>query len=338
MTSLSNRQLVISKFDDDIDLATELHNIPVRGLQEDEILVQNKYVGINALYDRELYRGAVPYIKVTFPFVFGVESVGTVIAKGAKVQNFRISDAVSVVKVGSAYQQYQIIKSTEANKITEATPELLTINPTGISAHLAVEKEGEVQEGETVVVSAAAGGLGHIITQLCKFKKCHVVGICGHPEKVKLLEEIGSCDRIINYREESVQQVLNEEYSNGINIAFDSVGGNLFDSMLSNLASLGRLVVCGLASELSRDHFEVVTRPRSYEQLYWKGASIRCFMNHLYKEEHAWSRAILTNLYEKGILQIKVDQSKFEGIDSIVDASKYLLGGKSRGKVIVSLK
>ena len=338
MSPINNKQLVIRQFDKDIENASSIQTAILRDPYPGEILVRNHFVGINALYDRELYRGAVPYIDVTFPYVFGVESVGTVVQKGRDVKKYQIGDAVSIVKVGSAYQEYQLIKSEDANRISEVSPELLTINPTGISAHLAVEKEGQVKEGEVVVVSAAAGGLGHIITQLCKLKKCHVVGICGSAKKVQLLKDLGSCDRIINYRKESVEKVLQEEYPDRINVAFDSVGGALFDAMLSCMAPQGRLVVCGLASELSKDQFEKVNRPRAYESIYWKGASIRCFMNHLYKEHHPWSRQVLTNLYNEGSLKIIVDKTKFEGVDSIIAASKYLLGGKSLGKVIVSLR
>jgi len=332
-----NQQLVITNFDPDISQAAQLVTSTIGRPGPKEVLINNTHVGINAIYDRELYKGAVPYIDVDFPYVFGVEAVGRVVEVGSDVTHIHANDAVSTVKVGTAYQEYQIVESNVAVKIPDDTPQYLTINPTGISAHLALEKVAEIQEGETVVVSAAAGGLGHILVQLCKLKGCHVVGICGTTEKEELLTRLGACDRIINYRQESVSAVLAKEYNDKIDVAIDSVGQHMFDAFLQQLAPKGRLVVCGLATELSSPQFEKVSQPRVYESIYWKGASVRCFMNHLFKDNHQWSRETLTRLYQQGQLMVEVDPTLFVGVGAIVEASSYLLAGKSKGKVIVSL-
>jgi len=170
-----NKQLVIKRFSNNIRKAVGVQERPISELAANAILVKNNYVGINALYDRELYRGNVPYIKVQFPYVYGVEAVGEVIAIGAKVLTISVGDAVSTVKVGTAYQEYQVIKETDAIKIPEATPEYLTLNPTGVSGYLGLKKVAEPKANETIVVSAAAGGLGHLVVQLAKQKGCHVV-------------------------------------------------------------------------------------------------------------------------------------------------------------------
>ncbi len=334
---MKNKQLVVSQFSEDISKATKLIETTVPKIGKNQILIKNTFIGINAIYDRELYRGKIPYINVKFPYVFGVEAVGKVIKVGSNISSVKIGDAVSTVKVGTAYQEYQIITEQEIIKIPEATPEYLTLNPTGVSAYLALKNTAELQEGETIVVSAASGGLGHIVTQLAKQKKCHVVAICGNDKKVKLLESLNSCDRIIQYKKESITEVLQKEYANKIDVGFDSVGSHMFDTFLQNLAPLGRLVVSGLATELTAPQFEQIHGPRVYESIYWKGASVRCFMNHLFKEQHHKAREYLFNLYQKGKLQVKVDQTKFEGIASITKASEYLLAGKSCGKVVVAL-
>lgn len=96
-------------------------------------------------------------------------------------------------------------------------------------------------------------------------------------------------------------------------------------------------MVSGLATEISAGTFEKIHAPRVYESIYWKGASVRCFMNHLYKSEHSAARNYLFDLYQKGELQVKVDATSFKGIESIAIASEYLLAGKSCGKVVVQL-
>ena len=68
--------------------------------------------------------------------------------------------------------------------------------------------------GETVVVTAAAGGTGQFAVQLAKIKGCHVIGTCSSPSKAKLLKELG-CDRVVNYNEENLGQVLRKEYPRG---------------------------------------------------------------------------------------------------------------------------
>lgn len=332
-----NKQLVIGSFADAIREAVTIKEAPMPELRPDEVLVKNTFVGINALYDRELYRGNVPYINVTFPYVYGVEAVGIVQQIGTAVDAIKLGQAVSTVKVGTAYQEYQAINKADIIEIPEATPEYLTLNPTGVSAYLALKNVAELKSGETIVVSAAAGGLGHIIVQLAKQKNCHVVGICGTEEKENLLLGLASCDRIINHRKENVLDILNDEYASKIDVAIDSVGRHMFDAFLENLAPLGRLVVSGLATEINEGQFEKMNAPRVYESIYWKGASVRCFMNHLYKAEHPHARNVLFEQYQKGMLQVKVDPTPFHGIEAIIEASEYLLQGKSCGKVVVSL-
>lgn len=332
-----NKQLVIRKFSNDIREASAIVENTVPNINYKEILVKNKYIGINALYDRELYRGKVPYINVTFPYVFGVEAVCEVVQIGKSVSNVTVGQAVSTVKVGTAYQEYQVIMEEEVIKIPEATAEYLTLNPTGVSAYLALKNVAELKSNETIVVSAAAGGLGHIVVQLAKQKGCHVVAICGTPEKEALLKSLNCCNRIINHRKEDIDKVLSTEYPSKIDVAFDSVGRHVFDAFLKNLAPLGRLVVSGLASEINEGIFQKITAPRVYETIYWKGASVRCFMNHLYKDQHPEARSILFEQYQNGALQVKVDPKEFKGIAAITEASEYLLAGKSCGKVVVEL-
>ena len=111
----------------------------------------------------------------------------------------------------------------------------------------------------------------------------------------------------------------------------------IYDCFLENLAPRGRLVVVGIASEFSQKSFEELVQPRSYEKIYWKGASIRAFMNHLFADEHRSVFKEIVNFYEQDSLQIFIDPTLFSGIESVVDASNYLLSGNSCGKVVVKI-
>jgi NADPH-dependent curcumin reductase CurA len=333
MSAKTYRKLIAKQFNQDFQSAVEIVEVPVAKPVADQLLIQNKFAGINSGFDTLLCQGKVPYINLTPPFDLGVEAVGEVVAVGENVQAFQAGDAVVTTVRGGGYREYQLIEAHLAIKVREATPEVLTLIPTGISALIALEKVGEMKSDEVVLVTAAAGGTGHLAVQLAKLAGNHVIGTCGSEKKAELLKELG-CDRIINYRTENLAQVLKREYPKGINLVFDCVGKEVFDACLENLAIRGRLVVVGFISEYGKN-LEQVTQPRIYEQLFWKAASVHGFLMPLYQEYAAEARDHLLKLFYAGKLRVAVDPTQFNGIESIPAAVKYLLEGQNCGKVVV---
>ncbi|MEH2051334.1 zinc-binding dehydrogenase [Nostoc sp.] len=327
------KKLRAKQLNPDFKSAVEIVEIPISKPAVNEILIQNKFAGINGGFDTLLCRGNLPYINLIPPFDLGVEAVGEVVAIGENVKDFQIGDAVVTTARGGGYREYQVIDTNLGVKVREATPELLTLMPTGVSALVALEKVGEMKSNEVVLVTAAAGGIGHIAVQLAKLAGNHVIGTCSSEAKAKLLRELG-CDRIINYRTENLNQVLKEEYPNGINLIFESVGKEVFDTCVENLAVRGRLVVVGFISEYAHN-VEQITQPRLYHQLSWKAASVRGFLMAHYKEYMPEASDRLLNLYYTDKLKVAVDPTQFQGIESIPDAIQYLLSGQNCGKVVV---
>ncbi len=234
---------------------------------------------------------------------------------------------------GGGYREFQVVDANLAFKVSAATPEILTLMPTGVSALVALEQAGEMKSNEVVLVTAAAGGTGHIAVQLAKLAGNHVIGTCSSDIKSELLRKLG-CDRIINYRRENLHQVLQQEYPQGINLIFDCVGKAVFDTCLQNLAVRGRLVVVGFISEYARVP-EQITQPRIYHQLFWQAASIRGFLMPHYQEFIPEARDRLIHLFYTGKLQVAVDSTVFLGLESILAAVEYLLSGQNCGKVVV---
>jgi NADPH-dependent curcumin reductase CurA len=333
MSAKIYRKLIAKQFDQDFQSAVEIVEIPMAKPAAGQLLIQNKFAGINSGFDTLLCQGKVPYVNLTPPFDLGVEAVGEVVAVGESVQAFQVGDAVATTVRGGGYREYQVIDAHLTVKVREANPEVLTLMPTGISALIALEKVGEMKSNEVVLVTAAAGGTGHLAVQLAKLAGNHVIGTCGSEKKAALLKKLG-CDRIINYYTENLDQVLKREYPKGINLVFDCVGKEVFDACLENLAIRGRLVVVGFISEYGKTP-EEVTRPRIYEQLFWKAASVRGFLMPLYQEYAAEARSRLLDLFYTGKLKVAVDPTQFNGIESIPTAVKYLLEGKNCGKVVV---
>ncbi|BCL39235.1 zinc-binding dehydrogenase [Nostoc sp. MS1] len=329
----SYKKLVAKQINQDFKSAVEVVEVSIPQLEVGQILIENKFAGINGGFDTLVCRGDIPYFSLNPPFDLGVEAVGIVVDKGADVKDFEIGDAVVTTRVGGGYREYQVIDANLGVKVREATPEVLTLMPTGVSALVALEQAGEMKSNEVVLVTAAAGGTGHIAVQLAKLAGNHVLGTCSSPEKVRLLQELG-CDRIINYRTENLDQVLKQEYPKGINLIFECVGKQVFDTCVDNLAIHGRLVSIGHISEYGKN-VEQVTQARIYHQLMWKAASVRGFLTPYYQEYIPEASDRLLNLFYNGKLQVSVDPTEFNGIESIPTAVEYLLSGRNCGKVVV---
>ncbi|MFN6484294.1 MULTISPECIES: zinc-binding dehydrogenase [unclassified Nostoc] len=327
------RKLTVKQLNQNFKSAIEIVEIPISKPAVNEILIQNKFAGVNGGFDTLLCRGDIPYINLIPPFDLGVEAVGKVVDIGENVKDFQIGDAVVTTVRGGGYREYQVIDANLAVKVREATAELLTLMPTGVSALVALEQVGEMKSNEVVLVTAAAGGTGHIAVQLAKLAGNHVIGTCSSEAKAKLLRELG-CDRIINYRTENLNQVLKQEYPDGINLIFECVGKAVFDTCIENLAVRGRLVVVGFISEYAKN-VEEITQPRLYHQLFWKAASVRGFLMAHYKEYMSEAGDRLLNLFYTDKLKVAVDPTQFQGIESIPDAVQYLLSGQNFGKVVV---
>jgi NADPH-dependent curcumin reductase CurA len=169
--------------------------------------------------------------------------------------------------------------------------------------------------------------------QLAKLAGNHVIGTCGSAAKAQLLQELG-CDRIINYHQEDLNTVLQQEYPNGVNLVFDCVGGTVFDICLEHLAVRGRLVSVGFISEYAKVP-QIVPQPRIYHKLFWKAASVRAFLMPHYAEHAVAARDRLLNLFYTDQIRVAINPTPFHGIESIPSAVQYLLSGKNVGKVVV---
>ena len=300
-----------------------------------EIQVRNKYCGVNGIFDTQIARNAVDYVTVKLPTLTGVEAIGEVTAVGPGVTEFEVGDAATTVRFTGGYREANVGPVAGFAKAPAATREWLALASTGVSAYLALEQVGQVKDGETVAISAAAGGLGHFLVQLAKLRGCRVIAVCGGARKAAFVRSLGA-DRVIDYRSEDVAAVLAAEFPSAIDVAIDTVSGAIFDAFLDNLAYHGRLVVGGAASDLDGKP-EIVTAPRVVHKLYYKAASIRGFMNGLLTEHWAEARARMFALHDEGKIRVTFDEVRFVGLPAVFDAVERLLSGQSMGKVVVDL-
>ncbi len=328
------RAIRLERFAPSFRAAADIVDLPLRDPAPDEIRVRNLWCGVNGIFDTQIARNAVDYVKVAPPTLTGVEALGVVDAMGADVRGFRVGDAVASVRFGGGYREYNTGPAAQFAPMPGAERDWLGLASTGVSALLALD-HGEARAGETVAVSAAAGGLGHLVVQLARLRGCRVVAVCGGARKAALLRTLGA-DRVIDHRAEDVAAVLAAEFGDALDVAIDTVGGAIFDAFVDNLAPHGRLVAAGAAQDLDGVP-ETVTAPRIVHKLYYKGASIRGFMNGLLVDRWQGAREHLFDLRRDGLIEVVFDDQPFEGLAHVYDAVEHLLAGRSIGKVAVDL-
>ena len=325
------RKVIAARYDKDFRRAAEIIEVPLEPLKANEVLVRNHYAGVNAT-DVNISAGSYTANSLA-PIDLGAEAVGEVVAIGEAVTTVQVGDAVMTSNVGSGYREYYPVKAHRALRVPAATPEILSLGLSGVTASIGLEVTGEMRSGETVLVTAAAGGTGQFAVQLAKLAGNHVIGTCSTADKAELLRSLG-CDRVINYKTENFAQVLTDEYPNGIGLIYESVGRGMFDTSVDHLAVRGRLVIIGYITEYL-DQPESVTEPRIYFKLLGKSASIRSmFLPHFFKQVPGHLTK-LVDLYESGQLQVAIDPTEFRGVGAVADAVDYLHSGQSQGKVVV---
>lgn len=329
------RKLVIRELTGQFRTSTAVADADWQEPGPGQVLVRNVWAGVNGVFDQNLCANRIKYVDVRPPFDMGIEAIGEVVALGPDVDWLRIGEAVATSKLGTGYREFQLADAKRAIPVREASAEILTLIPTGISAMVGLERIGEMKSGETIAISAAAGGLGHILVQLAKLAGNHVIALTGSPAKAAAVRALGA-DRVIDYRRENVREVLEREYPRGLDVAYDTVGGEVFDAFLDHLAMRGRLVISGHTSDFDRP-VEDVPHPRIYRKLYWKSASVRGFQNPAFPEFFDDACRRVLELYYAGALKVLVDPTPFVGVEAVPDAVEHLLSGRNLGKVVVRL-
>lgn len=332
----SYRAIQLARFAESFRQGCEIVTLPLRDPGIGEVQVRNLYCGINGIFDSQIARNSVDYVKIGLPTLTGVEALGVVEAVGAGVTALQPGDSVVTTRFPGGYREWNIAPESHFVKVEDDSPEWLALASTGVSAHMALNHIGQMRGGETVAVSAAAGGLGHLVVQLAVQRGCRVVAVCGGQQKCEFVRSLGA-ERVIDYRSENVAEVLAREYPDQLDVALDTVSGAIFDAFLDNVAPHGRVVVGGAAADLD-GRPEVITAPRIAHKIYYKGASVRGFMNGLLADHWPSARREVFALYRSGRLKIRFDEERFTGLEGVFGAVERLLSGRSMGKVVVDLR
>ena len=204
----------------------------------------------------------------------------------------------------------------------------------GMTAYFGLLEIGQPKEGDTVLVSGAAGAVGSVVGQIAKIKGCRAVGIAGGPEKCKAVVDDYGFDACIDYKNDNVSAALKEHCPNGVDVYFDNVGGETLERAISSLAMHGRIALCGAISQYNSD--DGMVGPRNYMQLLVKRARMEGFVVFDYRKR--FPEAIMSMMGWMGEGKLRLDEHIVEGIDSFPEALRMLFDGRNKGKLVVKIK
>lgn len=302
-------------------------------------LVKVIYAGVNAsdvnFSSGRYFGGNSNEVAARLPFDAGFEAVGIVAAVGDSVHT-KIGTPVALMTFGG-YAEFTMVPAKHLLPVPRPDPEVVAMLTSGLTASIALERAGQMESGQVVLVTAAAGGTGQFAVQLAKLAGNKVVATCGGEKKAALLRSLG-VDRVIDYRKENIKAVLKDEFPKGVDIIYESVGGEMFNLCLNALAVYGRLIVIGMISQYQGEHG---WKPLPYtglcEKILAKSQTVAGFF--LVQYPHLWQEHLdrLFDLYSSGKLKVAVDPKKFLGLGSVADAVEYLHSGESLGKVVVCI-
>jgi len=204
----------------------------------------------------------------------------------------------------------------------------------GMTAYFGLLDVGKLQEGDTVVVSGAAGATGSTVGQIAKLKGASkVVGIAGGPEKCAFVVDELGFDAALDYREAHLAARLHAQCPNGIDLYFDNVGGDILNAALGQLAMRGRVVLCGAISAYNET--ELPPGPSSYVNLIPRRGRMEGFIILDYADRFPEAQAeILTWLVEEKLRHV---EHIVDGLEHAPDALNLLFTGGNTGKVVVTL-
>jgi len=211
-----------------------------------EVLVENRAVGLNFI---DVYYRTGHY-KAPLPFVLGTEGVGVVEALGADVTGFARGDRVAYVNPIGAYAERLIRPAARLVKVPDAIDDVQAAGMMlkGMTAEYLLRRTHRVEAGETIVVHAAAGGVGQILCQWASSLGATVIGTVGSRAKAELARQAGCAHVIVMDEEDLVARVREITGGKGVPVVYDGIGADSFARSIDCLAPLGLMASFGSAS------------------------------------------------------------------------------------------
>lgn len=296
------------------------------------VLVKTLYLSLDPAMRGWMNAGKSYIAPVGLGDVMRAGGIGRVMA--SKDSSLAAGDTV----VGmTGVQDYAIAKTKDVTKVDPRLaplPRFLgALGMPGLTAYFGLLDIGKPKEGETLVVSAAAGAVGAVVGQIAKIKGCRVVGIAGGPDKCRYVTEELGFNAAIDYKREDVRAGLARHCPTGIDIYFDNVGGDILDTVLSMLAHRARVVICGAISQYN--NVESMQGPRNYLSLLVNHALMEGFVVFDYAARYAEGMQALAGWTMTG--KLKAREDIVEGLETFPETLQKLFRGENFGKLVIKV-
>ena len=307
-----------------------LDEIPVPAIGPGDVLVKARAIAIN-FPDVLLARGEYQ-VKPELPFVPGLELCGEVIEVGANVSHLAVGQRVIGSKIG-VLAEYSAL---DASLVFPAPDSLSDVEAAALyighqTGYFGLHRRANLRAGETLLVHAAAGGVGTAAVQLGKAAGARVVGVVGSAAKIEVAKLAGA-DVVIDRSREDFVTVVNElTNGEGANVIYDPVGGDVFERSTKCITFEGRIVVVGFASGtvgVARANHALV-KNYSIDGLHWGLYATKA--PQLVADAHRE----LTALADSGKVRPIIGETlPFEQAAAAIQA---LAGGETVGRLVVTL-
>jgi NADPH-dependent curcumin reductase CurA len=248
--------------------------------------------------------------------------------------DFAVGDHVSGV---FGVQEFALSDGSGVTKVDPSLAPLPTylgaLGISGITAYFGLLDVGRLKEGETVVVSGAAGSVGNVAGQIAKLKGCRVIGIAGGREKCAwIVDELGF-DAAIDYKSEDVRLMLRERAPDRVDVFFDNVGGEVLDAVLTRLARGARIVISG---GISQYNAEQTRGPSNYLALIAARGTMTGFVVFDYLARYTEAITALASWLRQGKL-ISREHIVDGGVQAFPEALLKLFAGENIGKLVLTV-
>ncbi|MCP3030151.1 quinone oxidoreductase [Halobacillus sp. A1] len=297
--------------------------------EQGEVLVKVTAIGVN--YADTARRQGAYVIPTPLPFIPGAEVSGVVEKVGEGVDKFQEGDRVVTLIGSGGYAEYVTV---DARTLIPLPDELedesaVAIPLQGLTAYHLLKTMGRIEQGETVLIHAAAGGVGSLAVQLAKhFGAGQVIATASTAEKLALAQDLGA-DHLVNYTNPNWrEEVMEATDGKGVDIALEMAGGNVFHETIKCMRSFGRVVIYGVASGQPAEMYPSGLMNRNL-------SVIGFFLPQIMKKPALLESSLqeLLQLVQQGKLKLTIG-----GVYDLEDAAhvhELLQGRKTKGKLIL---
>ncbi|CDQ18658.1 hypothetical protein SAMN05192559_101727 [Halobacillus karajensis] len=298
---------------------------------QEEVLVKLLYVSVDP-YMRGRMSDAKSYIE---PFQLNKPMEGGVVGEvvDSKSDALKQGDLVTGML---PWKEYTTAKAESLRKIDPSlgpvTTSLGILGMPGLTAYFGLMDIGQPKEGETIVVSGAAGAVGSTVVQIGKISGCRVVGIAGSEDKIAYLKNELGIDETINYKTENVPERLEASCPDGVDVYFDNVGGEISDAVYPLLNKFARIAQCGAIASYNVPNDQ---GPRLQMHLIKSSALIKGFTVGDYQDRFKEGFTHLAQWLQEG--KLKYEETITEGFENIPHAFFGLFEGANLGKQLVKV-